>query len=76
MLVLKAVFLSGKENGGKTQEGSHGKKTTATTQTRKPTVKFKFQSGNKNIYIQNILSNYFSFREGGGGVGVNSLATS
>lgn len=56
---LKAIFLKGKCRKGK----SYDKKTTAITRTYDSTFKFKFQSDYKNIYNQNILSNYLSFRE-------------
>lgn len=42
---------------------SYDKETTAITRTYDSTFKFRSQSDYKNIYIQNILSNYFSFRE-------------
>lgn len=50
--------------GGWKKRGSYDKEDHSNNTDIESTVKFKLQSDNKNIYIQNILSNYFSFREG------------
>lgn len=61
--LLKAIFFFFKGKCRKKGK-SYDKETTAITRTYDITFKFRSQSDYKNIYIQNILSNYFSFREG------------